>query len=202
MEGEEFRAAARAWLAANAGDAPRDYGAILPPDLVDAGRGLAAAPVRRAASPASTGRAEFGGRGLTAEHTRASGSRSARRAGVPPLLNMVGLVLAGGAILRFGTPEQQERYLRPTLRGDQVWCQLFSEPGAGSDLARSDDSRRARRRAFVVNGQKVWCSGGRYSDWGILMARTDPERCRSTRASRSSCSTWACPASRCGRCGR
>ena len=93
---------------------------------------------------------------------------------MPPLLNMVGLVLAGGAILLFGTPEQQERHLRPTLTGDQVWCQLFSEPGAGSDLAGLTTRAERDGERFVVNGQKVWCSGGRYSDWGILMARTDP----------------------------
>ncbi len=86
---------------------------------------------------------------------------------------MVGLVLAGGAIQKFGTPEQQARHLEATLRADHVWCQLFSEPGAGSDLGSL--STRAERDGdrFIVNGQKVWCSGGRYSNWGILMARTD-----------------------------
>jgi alkylation response protein AidB-like acyl-CoA dehydrogenase len=94
---------------------------------------------------------------------------------VPPVLNMVGLVLAGSAILRYGTPEQQARHLRQTLSAEQVWCQLFSEPGAGSDLGSL--STRAERDGdrFVVNGQKVWCSGGRISNWGILMARTDPD---------------------------
>ena len=86
---------------------------------------------------------------------------------------MVGLVLAGGGIQKFGTPEQQARHLEATLRADHVWCQLFSEPGAGSDLGSL--STRAERDGdrFIVNGQKVWCSGGRYSNWGILMARTD-----------------------------
>jgi alkylation response protein AidB-like acyl-CoA dehydrogenase len=76
--------------------------------------------------------------------------------------------------MRFGTPAQQEAHLRPTLEASRVWCQLFSEPGAGSDLAGL--STRAERDGdrYIVNGQKVWCSGGRYSDWGILMARTDP----------------------------
>jgi alkylation response protein AidB-like acyl-CoA dehydrogenase len=88
---------------------------------------------------------------------------------------MVGLVLAGGSILTFGTPAQQASHLAATLRADHVWCQLFSEPGAGSDLAGL--STRAERDGdhFVVNGQKVWCSGGRVSNWGILMARTDPD---------------------------
>ena len=68
---------------------------------------------------------------------------------------------------------QQARHLEATLRADHVWCQLFSEPGAGSDLGSL--STRAERDGdrFIVNGQKVWCSGGRYSNWGILMARTD-----------------------------
>jgi len=86
---------------------------------------------------------------------------------------MVGLVLAGGAVMVFGTDEQKARHLRATLSAEHVWCQLFSEPGAGSDLGSL--STRAERDGdeWVVNGQKVWCSGGRASNWGILMARTD-----------------------------
>ena len=88
---------------------------------------------------------------------------------------MVGLVLAGGALLQFGTPEQKATHLHETLRANHVWCQLFSEPGAGSDLGGL--STRAERDGdrFLVNGQKVWTSGGRYSNWGILMARTNPD---------------------------
>jgi alkylation response protein AidB-like acyl-CoA dehydrogenase len=97
------------------------------------------------------------------------------KASVPPVLNMVGLVLAGGAILMYGTPEQQAQHLPATLRGEQVWCQLFSEPGAGSDLGGLSTKAERDGDHFVVNGQKVWCSGGRISDWGILMARTNPE---------------------------
>ena len=78
--------------------------------------------------------------------TRACGSSECARAGVPPFLNMVGLVLAGGSIMRFGTPEQQARHLRPTLAADEVWCQLFSEPGAGSDLGSLATRAVARRR--------------------------------------------------------
>lgn len=170
---EDFQVAARAWLAANRDHAPRDYGAICPPDLVEQG----IAWQRRLCDAGFAGihwPVEHGGQGLTPEH-HSIWMLECAVAGVPPVLNMVGLVLAGGAILRFGTPEQQARHLRPTLHADQVWCQLFSEPGAGSDLASL--STRAERDGdrFVVNGQKVWCSGGRYSSWGILMARTDPE---------------------------
>jgi alkylation response protein AidB-like acyl-CoA dehydrogenase len=88
---------------------------------------------------------------------------------------MVGLVLAGGAVMTYGTDELKQQHLRSTLNADEVWCQLFSEPGAGSDLGSL--STRADRDGdrFIINGQKVWCSGGRCSNWGILMARTDFE---------------------------
>lgn len=168
---EEFAQEAQVWLAANAGRAPRDYGAICPPDLVDQG-------LQWQRHLFASGRAgihwpiEFGGQGLTPAH-QAQWLYECAIVGVPGVFNMVGLVLAGGAIQKFGTPEQQAHHLEATLRADHVWCQLFSEPGAGSDLGSL--STRAERDGdrFIVNGQKVWCSGGRYSNWGILMARTD-----------------------------
>ena len=170
---EEFSTYAAAWLHDHASQAPRDYGAICPPDLIDS-----AIDWQRAINDAGFAGihwpVEHGGRGLTVEHNAAWQYQCAL-AGVPAVLNMVGLVLTAGALLRFGTESQAERHLRATLRADHVWCQLFSEPGAGSDLASL--STRAERDGdhFVVNGQKVWCSGGRYSNWGILMARTDPD---------------------------
>jgi alkylation response protein AidB-like acyl-CoA dehydrogenase len=86
----------------------------------------------------------------------------------------VAIAMVGPTLIAHGTHEQQERFLDPMLRGDEVWCQLFSEPGAGSDLAGL--STRAERDGdeFVVNGQKVWNSGAQHSEWGILLARTDP----------------------------
>ncbi|MCJ0867911.1 acyl-CoA dehydrogenase [Streptomyces sp. AP-93] len=82
------------------------------------------------------------------------------------------------SLLAYGTPEQQERYLLPTLRGDVTWCQLFSEPGAGSDLAslRTKAERSASGDgSWLVNGQKVWTSSAHSADYGILLARTDPD---------------------------
>ena len=137
--------------------APRDYGAICPPDLVDEG----VAWQRRLHEAGYAGihwPTEFGGRGLTPEHNAAWLFECAI-ADVPSGLNMVGLVLAGGSILNFGTAEQQAEHLEATLRAEHVWCQLFSEPGAGSDLGglttraeRDGDVRRERPEGVVQRG--------------------------------------------------
>jgi alkylation response protein AidB-like acyl-CoA dehydrogenase len=172
IEVEQFQDGARSWIAGHRGQAPTDYGAICPPDLVD----RAVEWQRRIHAAGYAGihwPEEHGGRGLTIQHTAAWQFECAS-AGVPWAFNMVGHVLAGGAILLFGTPEQQAAHLRPTLSGDRLWCQLFSEPGAGSDLGSLTTRAELDGDHYVVNGQKVWCSGGRSSDWGILMARTDP----------------------------
>ncbi|NUL06835.1 acyl-CoA dehydrogenase family protein [Streptomyces lunaelactis] len=79
------------------------------------------------------------------------------------------------SLLAYGTPAQQERYLRPTLRGELRWCQLFSEPGAGSDLASLRTRAEKTPDGWLVSGQKVWTSSAQRADYGILLARTDPE---------------------------
>jgi alkylation response protein AidB-like acyl-CoA dehydrogenase len=170
---EELRDQARAWLAEHKREAPRDYGAILPPDLAEAGRAwqrtLFAAGWAGLHWPQ-----EHGGRGLTIEHTAAWTTECAI-AEVPPWINMVGIVLTGGSILAYGTPEQQAAHLRGILTADHVWCQLFSEPGAGSDLASLSTRAERDGDGWLVTGQKVWCSNGRVADRGILLARTDPD---------------------------
>ncbi len=170
---DEFAAGAGEWLAAHRAEAPPDYGAICPPEQADAGRRWQRL-LFDAGYAGIHWPVEHGGQGLRPEH-QAAWLIECAKASVPPVLNMVGLVLAGGAILMYGTPEQQAQHLGATLRGDQVWCQLFSEPGAGSDLGGLSTKAERDGDHFVVNGQKVWCSGGRISDWGILMARTNPE---------------------------
>ncbi len=168
---DDLRAEARAWLAEHRAAAPRDYGAILPPELAEAGRAW-----QRTLFDAGWAGihwpVEHGGRGLTPEHTAAWTTECAL-AEVPPWINMVGVVLAGGSILAFGTAEQQRAHLRGILDATDVWCQLFSEPGAGSDLASLSTTADLDGDDWVVTGQKVWCSNGRVADRGILLARTD-----------------------------
>jgi alkylation response protein AidB-like acyl-CoA dehydrogenase len=166
-----FRADAERWLTEHRKDAPPDYGAILPSDLAEKGRAWQRL-LHDAGFAGIHWPEECGGRGLTPEHT-ATWIELCARSSVPPFINMVGVVLAGGSLLLFGTDEQKREHLAPIITGERVWCQLFSEPGAGSDLASL--STRAERDGdeYAITGQKVWCSNGRVSDWGICMARTD-----------------------------
>ena len=78
------------------------------------------------------------------------------------------------SVVAFGTDEQKQRFLPPTLRGEMVWCQLFSEPGAGSDLASLTTKATKVDGGWRITGQKIWTTGAQYSQWGMLLARTDP----------------------------
>jgi alkylation response protein AidB-like acyl-CoA dehydrogenase len=172
MELAEFSAAGRAFLQQrkDAGTLPPDWGAILPGPMTDVGRQWQR-DLYDAGFAAIDWPVEYGGRGLTADHVMAWRELAAEFE-APAVLNMVGLVLTAGALLTFGTPEQQATHLPPTARGERVWCQMFSEPDAGSDLASL--TTRAERDGDVwrVNGRKVWTSAGNAADWAILMART------------------------------
>src|SRR5919108_6236914 len=98
-----------------------------------------------------------------------------RKAKVQRPINPIGTGHCGPILVMHGTEEQQKRYIPPMLSGDDIWCQLFSEPGAGSDLA--GVSTRAIRDGdhYVVNGQKIWTSLGHVAKYGILLARTNPD---------------------------
>jgi alkylation response protein AidB-like acyl-CoA dehydrogenase len=175
-----FRAEARAWLEANA--IPKGH-----PD--DFSRGFftldanwddldarARAWQRRLFDGGWAGISypkEYGGRGGTTMQEVIFAQEMANY-GVHNGPFAVAHTMVGPAILEFGTEAQRERFIEPMLRGDEEWCQLFSEPGAGSDLASL--STRAVRDGdeWVVNGQKVWTSSADRSEWGILLARTDP----------------------------
>jgi alkylation response protein AidB-like acyl-CoA dehydrogenase len=117
---------------------------------------------------------EYGGRGATLTES-AIYFEELGRARVPLAANVLGLLLGGPTLMAWGTAEQKERYLPPILSAEEIWCQGFSEPDAGSDLAALKTRAVKDDHDWVVSGQKVWTSGAHYSKWCMLVARTDSE---------------------------
>ena len=162
-----FRAELRAWIAANLGDEIRhgrfeEAGREWSRKLFDAGyAGL-------------TWPKEYGGAGAPYRH-QAIFLEEMARAEAPSHLGVIGLGMAGPTIIAHGTEAQKERHLRKILSTEEIWCQGFSEPDAGSDLSAVRTSARLEGDRFVVNGQKVWSSFAHIADWCILVTRSDPE---------------------------
>ncbi len=117
---------------------------------------------------------EYGGRGATMME-QAIYMMEAHRAEAPPTVDRAGLRLLGPTLMEVGTPEQKERFLGPLIRGEVVWCQGFSETGAGSDLASLRTAAVLDGDRYIVDGHKVWSSNAHYSNWCMLMARTNPD---------------------------
>ena len=115
--------------------------------------------------------AEFGGRDASLEEQLAYNEAMA---GVPGPVNAIGVANIAPAIMTYGTDEQKQRFIRPMLRGDEIWSQGMSEPEAGSDLASLRCAAVRDGDDFVVNGQKTWNSNGHFADWCQLYVRTDP----------------------------
>jgi alkylation response protein AidB-like acyl-CoA dehydrogenase len=173
-EAEAFRAEVRAWLEANVDDRFRGIGFRMRAD--DEWLGLMRewnARIADAGYAAIAWPTEYGGRGagLLEQVVLAE---EVDRAQAPPPLNPIGITNIAPAILQFGTEDQKRTLLPPMLRGDEIWCQGFSEPDAGSDLASL--STRAERDGdhYVVTGQKVWSTLGHVADRCELLVRTDP----------------------------
>jgi alkylation response protein AidB-like acyl-CoA dehydrogenase len=177
-EDTNFRLEARAFLKEHArpltGGQPRpQLAARGPSDLPEARRLQSQLAAHRLA--AITWPPEYGGRGGTVLQHLIFAEEAARFDMASDMF-ICGLNLAGPTIVAHGTDQQKARYLPRILNGDEVWCQLFSEPGAGSDLAGLRTRAERDGDDWLVNGQKVWSSGAHFSDWGILVARSDPSQ--------------------------
>jgi len=167
-----FRAQARAWLEANKEQAPARSGSNDDQDYVDARR-VWQRRLAEAGLAGVTWPREVGGRGV-GPIEQVTVNQEIARADVPGILDVIGIGMLGPCIIAHGSEEQKSTYLGPMLHGDEVWCQLFSEPGAGSDLAAVQT--RARRHddgTWTLNGQKVWTTNAHFASYGLLLARTD-----------------------------
>ena len=130
--------------------------------LVDAGLGFLTWPKR------------YGGAELTKRHVEIFNEVAADYE-IPNAIFTIGHGMCAPTVLEFGNDEQKDKYLPDLLRGDRIWCQLYSEPGAGSDVASLQTRAVRDGDEWVLNGQKVWTSGAHYCDWGIIIARTNPD---------------------------
>ena len=175
-EAEAFRSEFRAWLDANLDPELRGAGAMAmvdSPETLDRmkawNRTLADAGYAAIAWPT-----EYGGRGAGVMK-QVVYAEELSRAGAPGTINVIGISNIAPSIMHHGTEDQKRRFLEPMLRGDEIWCQGFSEPNAGSDLASLQTRAVADGDDFIVNGQKVWNTFGNIADWCELLVRTDTD---------------------------
>lgn len=172
----EFRAEARKWLEANVPEARASGESLVFADVDDKeavvlGKKWLKTLYEGGWAGLSWPR-EYGGRECTLME-QVIWQQECARAGAPPSINTVGEGMAGPTIISHGTKEQKERFLQPLLAGDEIWCQLFSEPGAGSDVSAVTTRAVKDGEEWVITGQKIWTSGAHYSDWGVLIARSN-----------------------------
>jgi alkylation response protein AidB-like acyl-CoA dehydrogenase len=171
-----FRAELRAWLEENLPEQLRGHrgGAARfdEPEMREWSRALYDAGYAGLTWPK-----EYGGGGAPYTH-QAIYLEEVARAEAPPHIGVIGLGMAGPTIMAHGSEEQKKRHLAPILSAEEIWCQGFSEPGAGSDLAGVRTTARLDGGRFVVDGQKAWSSFAHIAHWCILVTRSDPESTR------------------------
>jgi len=181
-EEAEFRAKVRTWLEANAKRkvaGANSGGSIL--SMEAAGGATVARSKEWQKKKAAQGFAaitwpkEYGGMGGTSMQGVIYGQEE-MRFDVASDIFILGIGLAMPMLMVLGTPEQKSRFIKPALYGEEIWCQLFSEPGAGSDLAGARTRAEKKGDEWIVNGQKIWTSFAHLADWGILVARTNPDK--------------------------
>ena len=173
----EFRAKCRAWLEVNAELKTKKTNSAK--DINIGNKSLLEAAAEWQKKKYDAGWAmihwpkEFGGIGATPIE-RIIWAQEESKFNVPKGVYEIGLGMAGPVMMEYATDEQKERYLPPMAEGKEIWCQLFSEPSAGSDVAGLRSKAVQDGENWIVNGQKVWTSGAHFSDFGILVVRHDP----------------------------
>ncbi len=175
-EEAEFRAEARVWLAENA--EPKTPGKVYKykrgePELIPAARAWEAKKFEGGFSGIALPK-EYGGRGETRLQQIIFAEEEANYL-IPPPVFSISHGMAVPTMLTYATEDQKQRYVPATLRGDEIWCQLFSEPAGGSDLAGLRTRSVRDGDEWVINGQKIWTSGAHYADMAILVTRSDPD---------------------------
>ena len=179
-EEEAFREEVRDWLAENMKELPEWWGRpdVLGPEVDSEERRQFGIWWHRKLHDAGfigiTWPKEYGGQGRTVLEQVVFYEEIAKHRAPGPT-NEHGLGWVVPALLAFGTEEQRQRFIPKILNCDEIWCTLYSEPEAGSDMANVQTRAVEDGDDFVVNGQKVWTSGGHYADWAVLLARTDPD---------------------------
>jgi alkylation response protein AidB-like acyl-CoA dehydrogenase len=165
-----YRAEIRAWLDINMRELKERFPDLGAPDLEVARAWQARKAQARYARIAWP--LEWGGGGGTAIQ-QAIFSQEESRCGAPQGYFGIGLGMCMPTLMKFASTDLQHRFIGPALRGEQIWCQLFSEPGAGSDIAGLRTRATRRDEGWLISGQKVWTTGAHYSDYGLLLARSD-----------------------------
>jgi alkylation response protein AidB-like acyl-CoA dehydrogenase len=169
-----YREEVRAWLEANNGQAPPRSGSSEDTEYIDSRRAWQR-KLAEAGLAGVTWPREYGGQGKGAIE-QVTVNQELSKAGVPGILDVIGIGMLGPCLIAHGSEEQKARHLGPMLHGDEVWCQMFSEPAAGSDLAAVQTrARKNEDGTWTLNGQKVWTTNAQFASFGLLLARTDPD---------------------------